>query len=84
MELTQDQYNFIKPSIDRYRLSIEHKVRVYNDTDKIKALELITTLGLDFNKVSCESCDFIEVAKSYFKELNNLVEKYENVNTSVI
>ena len=79
MELSATQYELIKDSIGRYRLTMEHRFMVYNDDDIHKANVLRKDLGIAGEPV-CMSCDGLAYSEQLFGELNKLVIEYENQN----
>ena len=78
MELTQVQYELIKDSIERYRLTMTHRFMVFNDEDIHKANVLRKDLGIDEPLPKCSSCDGLAYSEALFGELNKLVIDYEN------
>ena len=79
MELTQVQYELIKDSIERYRLTMTHRFMVFNDEDIHKANVLRKDLGIDEPLPKCSSCDGLAYSEALFGELNKLVIQYEQV-----
>jgi hypothetical protein len=77
MELTQVQYELIKDSIERYRLTMTHRFMVFNDEDIHKANVLRKDLGIDEPLPKCSSCDGLAYSEALFGELNKLVIDYE-------
>ncbi len=78
MVLTQTQYDLIRDSIERYRLTMEHRFMVYTDEDIHKANVLRKDLGIAGEPV-CMSCDGLAYSEALFGELNKLVIKYEQI-----
>jgi hypothetical protein len=78
MELTVMQYDLIRDSIERYRLTMTHRFMVFTDEDIHKANVLRKDLGIDGEPV-CMSCDGLAYSEALFGELNKLVIKYEQV-----
>jgi len=78
MELTQVQYELIKDSIERYRLTMTHRFMVFNDEDIHKANVLRKDLGIEGEPV-CMSCDGLAYSEQLFGELNKLVIQYEQI-----
>ena len=78
MELTQVQYELIKDSIERYRLTMTHRFMVFNDEDIHKANVLRKDLGIEGQPV-CMTCDGLAYSEALFGELNKLVIQYEQI-----
>ena len=79
MELTQTQYELIKDSIGRYRLTMEHRFMVFNDEDIHKANVLRKDLGINEPLPKCSSCDGLAYSEALFGQLNQLVIEYEQI-----
>mgnify|MGYP003661476961 CR=1 FL=1 len=79
MVLTQTQYELIKESIGRYRLTMEHRFMVYHDEDIHKANVLRKDLGINEPLPNCSSCDGLAYSEALFGELNKLVIEYEKL-----
>ena len=78
MELTPTQYDLIRDSIERYRLTMTHRFMVFTDEDIHKANVLRKDLGIDGEPV-CMSCDGLAYSEALFGELNKLVIDYEKI-----
>jgi hypothetical protein len=79
MELTPTQYDLIRDSIGRYRLTMSERFMVYNDEDQHKARVLRNDLGIDTPLPTCSSCDGLAYSEALFGELNKLVIEYEKL-----
>lgn len=79
MELSKTQYELIKDSIGRYRLTMEHRFMVYHDEDIHIANVLRKDLGINTPLPNCSSCDGLRYSEALFGELNQLVINYEQV-----
>jgi hypothetical protein len=77
MELTQVQYELIRDSIERYRLTMTHRFMVFNDEDIHRANVLRKDLGIDEPLPKCSSCDGLAYSEALFGKLNQLVINYE-------
>ena len=77
MELSKTQYKLLQEPIKRYRLSIEHRFKVFNDNDVTIAETLNRDLGIITQMPSCMGCDGLAWAKALFFELDNLYNQYE-------
>lgn len=77
MDLTETQYQYLKPSIDRYRLTISEQYKVWNDEDFNRAMNVREQLGISDPLMKfCSQCG-IEYSHSIFKQLDELVKEYE-------
>jgi hypothetical protein len=76
MELTQTQYELLKDTISRYRLTIEHRFKVFNDNDVTIAETLNRDLGIQVNLPTCMGCDGMAWAKAMFGELDKKFTQY--------
>lgn len=76
MELTQTQYELLKDTISRYRLTIEHRFKVFNDNDVTIAETLNRDLGIQVHLPTCMGCDGIAWAKAMFGELDKKFTQY--------
>ena len=79
MELTQTQYELIKDSIGRYRLTMEHRIMVDHDEDIHMANVLRKDLGINEPLPKCSSCDGLAYSEALFGQLNKLVIEYEQI-----
>ena len=79
MELTQVQYELIKDSIERYRLTMTHRFMVFNDEDIHRANVLRKDLGINEPLPKCSSCDGLAYSEALFGQLNKLVIEYEKL-----
>jgi hypothetical protein len=79
MELTKVQYELIKDSIERYRLTMTHRFMVFNDEDIHRANVLRKDLGIDEPLPKCSSCDGLAYSEALFGKLNQLVIDYEKI-----
>ena len=79
MELTQVQYELIKDSIERYRLTMTHRFMVFNDEDIHRANVLRKDLGINEPLPKCSSCDGLAYSEALFGQLNKLVIEYEQI-----
>lgn len=70
----EDLIEDFKPSWYRYKLSIQHLVKIYNDEDVRKAMNLREQLQIDSPISGCGSCNGIDKAKSIFEPLRNYIE----------
>ena len=81
MELTKTQYELLKETISRYRLTIEHRFKVFNDNDVTIAETLNRDLGIQVNLPTCMGCDGMAWAKAMFEELDKKFTQYGTKNS---
>lgn len=77
MELSKEQYDTCKGSLERYELTVKHKFRVYNDTDFNLLNGLVTTFGLPTSNLKCTSCNGLIKAQEMVRLLKPLFKNYE-------
>lgn len=76
MELTQTQYELLKDTITRYRLTLEHRFKVFNDNDVTIAETLNRDLGIYVSLPTCMGCDGLAWARAMFGELDKKFTEY--------
>jgi hypothetical protein len=79
MVLSATQYDLIRDSIERYRLTMTHRFMVFNDEDIHKANVLRKDLGITEPLPNCSSCDGLAYSEALFGQLNKLVIEYEKI-----
>lgn len=81
MELSKLQYEYIVESIKRFRLTVQHKIKIFNDNDLERLFVLKDQLGIiDANNNRCRSCDPYSTAVEQFSSVEKMVTEYESKN----
>ena len=76
MELSQAQYDFINETMQRYKFWVDNSVKVWNDTDVKKAIQVLGELGLPDPTGDCDVCNDGQYARTMFAQLYILFDKY--------